>query len=200
MQENAVFRLLNMKMSCFSQFYIKLNWICLACGLKEFGLQRLKDFAWKPESRRFKSPNGPRTDWCSKQQLKDQVLCWLYSAFSSITVHHKKHNLCGIFSTVSSWYCSQPFSPEQKLVEKCLWALPHPSVGERGVAVLRVELQSDEGHLGGDPGHHDLHRLVLRDAHVLEGSRQEDHTVCSREGGPVSHMMWFHLMTAVCCL
>lgn len=44
-----------------------------------------------------------------------------------------------------------------------------------------MELQSDERDLRGDPGHHGLHRLVLRDAHVLERSRQENHPVCDGE-------------------
>lgn len=61
-------------------------------------------------------------------------------------------------------------------------ALPHPGVGERGVAVLRVELQGDVGHVCRDPGHHGLHRLVPGDADVLERPRQEDHPVCNREG------------------
>lgn len=61
-------------------------------------------------------------------------------------------------------------------------ALPHPGVGECGVAVLRVELQGDEGDISGDPGHHDLHRLVLGHAHVLEHPRQESHLVCDRGG------------------
>lgn len=58
---------------------------------------------------------------------------------------------------------------------------PHPGVGERGVVVLRVELQSDESDLHGDPGHHSLHRLIPGDAHVLEGSWQENHPVCDTE-------------------
>lgn len=61
-------------------------------------------------------------------------------------------------------------------------ALSHPGVGERGVVVLRVELQSDESVLCGDPGHHGLHRLVPGDAHILERSRQENHPVCDIEG------------------
>ena len=65
---------------------------------------------------------------------------------------------------------------------KCTSAPSHLGVGERGVAMLRVELQGDEGDLRGDPGHHHLHRLVLGDAHVLERSRQENHPVCDREG------------------
>lgn len=72
----------------------------------------------------------------------------------------------------------------------------HPGVGQRGVAVLRVELQRDEGHVRGDPGHHGLHRLVLRHAHVLEGPRQEDHPVCGTEKREsclfyINHMMLF---------
>ena len=53
----------------------------------------------------------------------------------------------------------------------------HPGVGQRGVAVLCVELQGDEGDLRRDPGHHGLHRLILRDAHVLERAWQENHPV-----------------------
>lgn len=62
------------------------------------------------------------------------------------------------------------------------FALPHPEVGERGIAVLRVELQSDESDVAGDPGHHGLHRLILGDAHILEHPRQENDPVCYREG------------------
>lgn len=50
-------------------------------------------------------------------------------------------------------------------------SLSHLGVGQRGVAMLRVELQGDESDLCGDPGHHRLHRLILGDAHVLECSR-----------------------------
>lgn len=66
--------------------------------------------------------------------------------------------------------------------ELCLSALAHPGVGERGVAVLRVELQGDVSDVRGDPGHHGLHRLVPGDAHVLERSRQKNYPVCNREG------------------
>lgn len=59
--------------------------------------------------------------------------------------------------------------------------LSHPGVGERGIAILCVELQSDESDLRGNAEHLDLHRLILRDAHVLESSRQENHTICNRE-------------------
>lgn len=81
----------------------------------------------------------------------------------------------------------------------------HPGVGERGVAVLCVELQSDESHLRGDPGHHGLHRLILGDAHVLERSRQENHPVCDREGESViffcqSHHIYCCRLITVCCL
>lgn len=57
----------------------------------------------------------------------------------------------------------------------------HPVVGERGVVVLRVELQGDEGDVAGDAGGHGLHRLVLGDPHVLEDARQQNQLVCQRE-------------------
>lgn len=80
-----------------------------------------------------------------------------------------------LLSTVNRFY-SECFCCE--LI--CL--LPHPEVGERGVEVLRVELQSDESDVTGDSGHHDLHRLILGDAHILEHPRQENDPVCYREG------------------
>lgn len=46
----------------------------------------------------------------------------------------------------------------------------HSGVGERGVAVLSVKLQRDEGHLWRDTGHYGLHRLVLGQTHILESS------------------------------
>lgn len=52
--------------------------------------------------------------------------------------------------------------------------------------MLRVELQSDEGNLRGDAGHLHLYRLILRDAHVLEHSRQENHPIFDR-GGKLCH-------------
>lgn len=48
--------------------------------------------------------------------------------------------------------------------------------------MLRVELKSDEGDLRRDAGHLHLHRLILRHAHVLEHSWQENHPICYREG------------------
>lgn len=59
----------------------------------------------------------------------------------------------------------------------------HPVVGQRGVVVLRVELQGDKGHVSGDAGGHGLHRLVLGDIHILEDARQEQQLVCQGEGG-----------------
>lgn len=62
-------------------------------------------------------------------------------------------------------------------------AVTHPVVGQRGVVVLRVELQGDKGHVAGDAGGHGLDCLVLEDPHVLEDSRQENQLVCQTEGG-----------------
>lgn len=56
-------------------------------------------------------------------------------------------------------------------------ALSHPCVGQCCVAVLRVELQSDESDLCRDRGHHGLHSLILRDAYVLKPPWQESHPV-----------------------
>lgn len=92
-----------------------------------------------------------------------EVPLLIVKAEKCIQTTHQDHCCYCLFNAVSNWDGS---------------ALPHPGVGERGVAVLRVELQSDESDLYGDPGHHSLHRLILGDAHVLEGSWQENHPVC----------------------
>lgn len=78
--------------------------------------------------------------------------------------------------------------------------LSHPGVGERGVEVLRVELQSDESDLRGDPGHHGLHRLILGDAHVLECSWQKNHPVCDREGKVRFISINQSRLNELCCL
>lgn len=61
--------------------------------------------------------------------------------------------------------------------EVCVCVRTYPGVGEGGIVVLCVKLQRDEGDVSGDPGDHRLHRPILRDTHILEGSKGKHHAI-----------------------
>lgn len=59
----------------------------------------------------------------------------------------------------------------------CMHVCTYPGVGQGGIVVLCVELQRDEGDVGGDPGDHCLNWPILRDTHILEGSKGKHHAI-----------------------